>query len=381
MAEEYAPILSAYYKDESTSIIDYIDNSDTDIKNLISYCIVDKEKNVIKNVTTLPYFDFKFQSIIDKWVHHQRSIRVSFVSMPDNSQKVIIFTAKTIFDEGNNSLGRIYIARDITSDYRMLVNLVFVLLIIAVIFTMISTIISYFFAGNVIKPFFFTLNYQKKFMTDVSHELRTPLMVLLTSIDYIENDDTNIISADSSETLECMQNEIKRMSNIIGDLVLLAKSDCGDINVHKEDFLVNNLVNQILNVLKPIAKKKNVKLQLVSDEEFKIFADKQRISQLFFILLDNAIKYNMENGFVNIKIAKSKTHMIDIVIQDTGIGIPVDSQQKVFQRFYRDSKVQIKGIEGSGLGLSIARWIVNTHGGIIKMKSSEKEGTTFYISI
>ena len=216
----------------------------------------------------------------------------------------------------------------------------------------------------------------KQFSVSASHELRTPLTILRGEIEVALK--SNKTPEEYVNTLKSLLDEVVRMSSIIESLFNLTKSDAGQTDVHFEIINLDTLVMELYEDSEHLAKNKNISILLNKMDEVKIRGDKVKLRQLFLNLIDNAIKYNNEFGKVEISLYKENKTAI-FVITDTGIGIPKESINKIFERFYRVDKARSRELGGSGLGLAIAKWIVDLHKGTIEVNSELGKGSTFII--
>ena len=216
----------------------------------------------------------------------------------------------------------------------------------------------------------------KQFSVSASHELRTPLTILRGEIEVALK--SNKTPEEYVNTLKSLLDEVVRMSSIIDSLFNLTKSDAGQTDVHFEIINLDTLVMELYEDSEHLAKNKNISILLNKMDEVKIRGDKVKLRQLFLNLIDNAIKYNNEFGKVEISLYKENKTAI-FTISDTGIGIPKESINKIFERFYRVDKARSRELGGSGLGLAIAKWIVDLHKGTIEVNSELGKGSTFII--
>jgi len=216
----------------------------------------------------------------------------------------------------------------------------------------------------------------KQFSVSASHELRTPLTILRGEIEVALK--SNKTPEEYVNTLKSLLDEVVRMSSIIDSLFNLTKSDAGQTDVHFEIINLDTLVMELYEDSEHLAKNKNISILLNKMDEVKIRGDKVKLRQLFLNLIDNAIKYNNEFGKVEISLYKENKTAI-FVITDIGIGIPKESINKIFERFYRVDKARSRELGGSGLGLAIAKWIVDLHKGTIEVNSELGKGSTFII--
>ncbi len=215
-----------------------------------------------------------------------------------------------------------------------------------------------------------------QFSGDASHELRTPLTSVKGLIEVALR--TERSKEEYIDTLISILEEIERMVRIVEDLLLISKSEAGEILIEKNKVNIKKLLEELCEQLSVLAEEKGVDLKYDELEDKEIMADKLRLRQVFVNLIDNAIKYNREGGYVRIY-SKSEANGISIFVEDTGIGIKEEDLPKVFDRFFRADKSRTREIGGAGLGLSICKWIIEGHNGYISVSSRYGEGTTFKV--
>jgi signal transduction histidine kinase len=169
---------------------------------------------------------------------------------------------------------------------------------------------------------------------------------------------------------------------MIEGLLTLARSDSGRLEIIREYFDLRQLAQTASEAFEMLASQSQIRItcQIANDGEFILFGDKERIKQLLYILLDNAIKYNKPGGEIEVKLIKKENSVI-LQITDTGIGIPQEKIPNIFERFYRIDVGRSRSQGGAGLGLSIAAWIVDAHDGRIKVTSKLGEGTMVQIML
>jgi len=220
---------------------------------------------------------------------------------------------------------------------------------------------------------------EKQFTSDASHELRTPITVIRAQAEKMLR--KKDLEKECRETLVIIKKQSNYMGHLIEQLLLLARSDSGKQIIEKETFDINELLDIVAGELKEIAENKNIKIiTKKSRKVINILADQSMVIQLLLNLMDNAIKYTPEGGEVKI-ITKKEDEDLIIKIKDTGIGIPEEDQENIFERFYRVDKSRSRKKGGTGLGLAICNWIVKSHGGNIKLESKAGMGTTFIIKL
>ena len=213
----------------------------------------------------------------------------------------------------------------------------------------------------------------------MSHELKTPLASMKVLADSLLTQE-EVPNELYREFMQDITNEIERENVIITDLLSLVKLDrtTPDLNIMAVN--VNSLLELILKRLKPIAADKNVEVVLESFRPVTAELDEVKITLAFTNLVENAIKYNHENGWVHVSLNADHKYFY-VKVADSGIGIPEEDQQHVFERFYRVDKSHSREMGGTGLGLAIARNAVILHRGSIKVHSNPGEGTTFTVRI
>jgi len=220
---------------------------------------------------------------------------------------------------------------------------------------------------------------RNEFVANVSHELRTPISsIKLLSESLLHQNEDNIQIY--REFMEDIAAEADRLNNIIIELLALVDLDKEKLQINYKTTYMNFLLEKIVNRLKPIAEKKNIKLNLKLDEKIQIKIDSDKIQQAIINIIDNAIKYTPEGGKVQVSLyTKDKWCVIEV--RDNGIGIPESSLSQIFDRFYRVDKARSRKTGGTGLGLFIAKQIVTLHQGIIEVESKVGKGSSFYIKI
>lgn len=303
--------------------------------------------------------------------------------LANGHHRTVIMTTRSILD-GQKSIGFLYLGMDVSAQCRLLRNAFFILTGLVFIFLVLAGGAANFMAGRAIIPIKQSFQRQRDFVADASHELRTPLSVLLASVDAIERDGENEIGDFSRQVLGDMKDEIRKTSRIVTDLLTLARADVGALRLMKENFDFRPEAERIVRSVQPLAAAKGISLELDSPENVPVYADRERLGQLLMILLDNAIKYTPADGEATVRI-KLIEHEDggDLIfkVEDTGIGIDAEHQNRIFERFYRADKVRSRAIGGNGLGLAIAQWIVKEHRGTIKVESHPEKGTTFTVII
>jgi two-component system phosphate regulon sensor histidine kinase PhoR len=223
---------------------------------------------------------------------------------------------------------------------------------------------------------------RKDFVINVSHELRTPLASIQgyteTLIDGALHDPDN-----NMRFLAIIRHNAERLARITEDLLTLSR-----IEQHRQKFefqphSVRELLNNALDIIRPIAEKRAIALQLDGHnqaEDFEAWCDSEAVSQILSNLLDNAIKYTPAGGRIEVG-AKRAGEFVELYVRDTGIGIPAEDLPRLFERFYRVDKARSRELGGTGLGLSIVKHLAAAHNGTVRVESRPGEGSTFYVTL
>lgn len=220
---------------------------------------------------------------------------------------------------------------------------------------------------------------RNEFVSNVSHELKTPLTSMKVLADSLLAQE-NVPIELYQEFMGDIAKEIDRENDIISDLLTLVKMDKTVQGLNIRQININELLETILKRLKPIADKKKIEVVLESFRPVSAEIDEMKLTLAISNLVENAIKYNRDEGWVRVSLNADHKYFY-VKVMDSGIGIPEEDQAHIFERFYRVDKSHSREIGGTGLGLAIARNAVIMHRGSIKVYSSKGEGTTFTVRI
>jgi heavy metal sensor kinase len=215
---------------------------------------------------------------------------------------------------------------------------------------------------------------QQRFLADVSHELRTPLTVIKGNADLIRK-----IGVDE-ESLNSINDEADRLTRMVGDLLLLAQAESGKLSLNARPVELDALVVEVFQEMRVLAEGK-VTLKLTEIDEIMVNGDRDRLKQVFLNLMSNAVQYTPAGGEVTVSMGRENDQAW-VLVRDSGPGIPPEDLPHIFERFYRGEKSRSRSkTSGFGLGLSIAYWIVQNHGGKISVQSQPGQGTTFKVQL
>ena len=225
---------------------------------------------------------------------------------------------------------------------------------------------------------------RKDFVANVSHELRTPLTAIKGYIEALQ--DGAVEDREQRDRfLETIRKQTDRLNLIITDLLLLAKIESGQIPIKQEPVALVGLIDRTIGLLKRLIEQKKHRVVVKIPAALPpILGDEERLGQVFSNLLDNAIKYTPEHGTITLSAELSKAEapptMMEIAVEDTGIGIPPQDLPRIFERFYRVDKARSRELGGTGLGLSIVKHLVEGHGGTVSAESQGK-GSRFVVRL
>lgn len=265
----------------------------------------------------------------------------------------------------------------IDPEVRMLHSL-FVIILLGTSFGFFMILLAgYYLARRALVPISSSWEKQQQFVADASHEMRTPLAVIKTNAELLFSKPERTIEQES-RPIAAILNEATRMGKLVTTLLTLARADSNQLEMQLKSLNLAEILKQTLDNLEPICEMKEITLDSYLEDELTILGDQERLTQLFVILLDNAVKYTSEGGQIKVT-GLAKDRFVQVVVEDTGIGMKAEDLPFIFDRFYRGDKVRSRAEGGSGLGLSIAKWIVEKHGGKIKVESTLGVGSKFIV--
>ena len=253
------------------------------------------------------------------------------------------------------------------------------LLGINIIIFIFSSLAGYFLAGRTLRPIKKMVDEQNRFITDASHELNTPLTALKTSIEVnLRNKKFNL--NDAKKTLLSNLEEVDNLQLLSDELIKITQYQKPNGNFQFENVSIKEIIGVSVNRVLPIAKNKNIEIK-TKIVNLKVNAEKRSLIELFTILLDNAIKYSPSKEDIVVS-AEKTDHKIKVLVKDSGLGIDKKDLPFIFDRFYRaDASRSKQKVSGYGLGLSIAKKIVELHRGDISAESTVNKGTTFIVTL
>ena len=318
------------------------------------------------------------KNVIENWSIEEGRVEVFSHSNELGQLTTVMMTSKKIVTP--QSVQMIYVGKDVTALYSGLRKATYAQVVLGFIALLIASAIGYYMAGKAFLPLKEAYDKQKQFAADASHELRTPLAVLMSSAELLLAD-PSIQNPFLRQVLEDVKSEVKKMTNLVSELLMVARSDNNALKVKIQRLDLSEILQQVVRTMIPIAEKKNIRLMGENFIKTPINADEQKIKQLAIILVDNAIKYTPEGGSVLVELESVDAKRVTFSVMDSGIGIAAEDLDKVFERFYRVDKARSREMGGNGLGLAIASEIVKIHEGKISVASKLGEGTKFTVEL
>ncbi len=333
----------------------------------------DMPEEIYFKATELAWNEKKDHSIISiedkRWQYKIFPMNRTFVTREKGKQSIINFN--------DNNYQIIFL--DVTDSHKTLTELLTTLFFVGIIMLFVIFTISLFFASRSIRPISEAWEKQKQFIADASHELKTPLAIINANSDaLLANQDETIKS--QKKWLDYIKTQIDRMGKLVNDLLYLAKTEDINSRMIEIPFDISEVVNDVILSMETVAFEKDIMLLQEVEENIIIKSDCEKIKQVVTILLDNAIKYTDEKGCIDIVLKKTR-HQLVFSIKNSGKGISKENLPKLFDRFYRTDPARTQENGGYGLGLSIAKVIIDRLYGEIYADSVKDECTTFTFTL
>lgn len=281
-------------------------------------------------------------------------------------------------------IGTLYIGRDVTFHYHLFFRLSILLIGLTMLFFVLALWLSHQMSRKAMIPIVGAYARQREFVADASHELRTPLSVVLTSIEALQLEETIERNPFSNKVLDGMKDEVNAMAKLTADLLQLARSDSGEFALNRSPFNASAAAESAMDKLRAAAEAKGIAFRLQSPGAVTVNWDAERLKQLLVLLIDNAIKYTPDGGAVDVIVTESVekgSRFLYVQVKDTGSGIAPEAISRIFDRFYRQDKSRTRQTGGHGLGLAIAKNIVDASQGTIHVDSIVGVGSTFTVRI
>ena len=315
--------------------------------------------------------------IVSAWAPSDREVRV-FTKMNERGVQTKVMMTSQAVSSPPMPMQTVYVGKDVTAMYNGLEKATSALAALGVIAIIFAAAIGYVLSGGAMQPIREAYERQRQFAADASHELRTPLAVVLASADLLRSDPT-ITSPFLKQVIEDVRDEVKKMTKLVSDLLTVARTDGKALQLKPVRMDIAAVARQTVRMMRAFAEKKDIAIKEMLPSHMEIYADEQKIRQLILILIDNAVKYTLDHGHIMVSIVLSENGRIHLSVADSGIGIAAEDQGRIFDRFYRVDKARSRRMGGNGLGLAIAREIVEAHHGTITLESEVGKGTIFHV--
>ncbi|MDF2722051.1 MAG: histidine kinase [Paenibacillus sp.] len=268
---------------------------------------------------------------------------------------------------------------DVTPQQNILINLIYTFSAVALAMLGVIYLTSRYFADRSIAPVKEAFEKQERFIADASHELKTPLTVINTNVDVLLAHGEDSIN-EQDKWLHHIKSETERMKTLTNDLLYLTEMDDARARTIHVPFDLSEAVESVILTMEAVIFEKDLTLHYDIEPELTVTGSSEQMKQVTMILLDNAIKYVNPNGTIGLTLKRHQGH-IQLTVTNTGPGIPAEHIDKIFDRFYRADASRARKNGGYGLGLAIAKSIIEQHRGKIAAKSVPNESTSFYVQL
>ncbi|MEH6946771.1 HAMP domain-containing sensor histidine kinase [Bacillus sp. JJ634] len=322
------------------------------------------------------------QTILEPQLSHDNFFKVNedqfYPARFDEIEEIRVqgATYRALSTKVDTEYGKVIIQfiRNVDAERVMLDQLFMILLVGGGLGSLVAIAAGYFLAGRALIPIKKSWEQQQRFVSDASHEIRTPLAVIQSRTDLLFQS-PNATIQEKAVDVSIISKEVRRLNKLVNGLLTLTRTDSNQLEVKKANFFLDELITEIVEHYADIASFQEKMMTKYVPEQIVFLGDKERIHQLLVILIDNALKFTHEGCDIHLSCTKNAS-FIQLVVEDNGQGIPKAGISKIFDRFYQVEQSRTAN-EGSGLGLSIAKWIVETHQGTIKVTSEENKKTRF----
>ncbi|WP_339306183.1 HAMP domain-containing sensor histidine kinase [Paenibacillus sp. FSL L8-0435] len=275
--------------------------------------------------------------------------------------------------------GHMIVFIDVTAQQGILTNLIYTFAVVGLVMLIVIYFLSRYFANRSIAPVREAFEKQKQFIGDASHELKTPLAIINTNADVLLANQEDTI-ANQAKWLHYIKSETERMTGLTNDLLYLTQMDDSRSTMIHAKFNMSDAVESIILPMEAVIFEKNISLDYNIEPNLTVYGNSEQIKQVILILLDNAVKYSGPKGAVNVTLQKQNNDVV-LAVSNTGEGIAPEHLDRIFDRFYRTDSSRARKHGGHGLGLAIARSIVDQHKGELYARSVVGEGATFYVRL
>ncbi|XRG80327.1 HAMP domain-containing sensor histidine kinase [Rossellomorea sp. GAMAL-10_SWC] len=333
---------------------------------------------------TAPGYTKDIEKVLKQINPNHNKVVIKRIDPHDKEELNLMIAAEKVYDSSNHYLGTIYSGKDLSSVIYLIKQFISISFLLSIIFCFMAYYFGKKITNQAMEPIIASYKEQQEFVENASHELRTPLSVLQAGIDVLSVEQ-NRLSDFGKETLSDLKKELSDTRNLVHQLLFLARLDHKQIaKVNIEEFRIDEFSEQIQKAWQYKASEKKQKIQLLNDKKFIVKTNQESLKQLINIFVDNAIKYSLEDRTISLNYyvrSEKKANYFYYVINDNGIGIAKELQDKIFNRFYRIEEHRSRDEGNTGLGLSIAKSIIESLNGKIIVNSEIGKGSSFKIKI
>jgi two-component system sensor histidine kinase CiaH len=347
----------------------HVDNGNILPKRSVSFMLqTDKEWNLTNTTTQIDMDDEFYELALQE-----------AVSINKNTGQFNLDGSRWALQRQPTNEGYMLVFLDITAQHNMLTNLIYTFAAVGLVMLIILYFTSRFFANRSITPVKEAFDKQKQFIADASHELKTPLTIINTNADVLLSNSEDTIH-NQLKWLHYIKSETERMTRLTNDLLYLTEMDDYRASMIFTNFNMSEAVENIILTMEAVIFENHVSLHYDIEPHLTVQGNSEQIKQVVMILLDNALKYTNPKGSVALSLKKQNNDVI-LSVTNTGEGIAAEHLTTIFDRFYRTDASRARKQGGYGLGLAIAKSIIEQHKGKIYAKSVVGQSTTFYIHL
>ncbi|PGM53741.1 HAMP domain-containing sensor histidine kinase [Bacillus sp. AFS053548] len=333
---------------------------------------------------TAPGYTKDIEKVLKQINPNHNKVVIKRIAPHEKEELNLMIAAEKVYDSSNHYLGTIYSGKDLSSVIYLIKQFISISFLLSIIFCFMAYYFGKKITNQAMEPIIASYKEQQEFVENASHELRTPLSVLQAGIDVLSVEQDRL-SDFGKETLSDLKKELSDTRNLVHQLLFLARLDHKQIaKVNIEEFRIDVFSEQIQKAWQYKASEKKQLIKLLNEEKFIVKTNQESLKQLINIFVDNAIKYSQDERIISLNYyvrSEKKANYFYYEIKDNGIGIAKELQDKIFNRFYRIEEHRSRDEGNTGLGLSIAKSIIESLNGEIIVNSEFGKGSSFKIKI
>ncbi|WP_088069047.1 sensor histidine kinase [Gottfriedia luciferensis] len=371
---------------ESTLNPDYDNNhhEHKQHKNVYFNYLLNKHNDFEIYDETAPGYTKDIEKVLRKIDPNQNRVVIKRIAPHHKEELNLMIITEKVYNSSHQLIGTIYSGKDLSSVVYLIKQFVSISFLLSIIFCFMAYYFGKKITNQAMEPIIASYKEQQEFVENASHELRTPLSVLQAGIEVLSIEEDRL-SDFGKETLMDLKKELSDTRNLVHQLLFLARIDNKQIaKMNIEEFQLDTFTEQIQKAWQYKASEKNQKIEIKQLHKLTVQTNQESFKQLINIFVDNAIKYSPSNSTITLNYfvqSEKKTKYLLFEISDCGIGIKKELQEKIFNRFYRIEEHRSRDEGNTGLGLSIAKSIIESFNGKIIVQSQLGKGSTFIMKI